>query len=54
MLVVFFLRTLDSVLAESRKLANLIAIQTPNFRLSLSGIKKKKKGQSVDITKHKP
>ena len=26
-----FLRTLDSVLTESRKLANLVAKQTPNF-----------------------
>ena len=30
-MLVVFLRTSDSVLAESRKLANLIAIRTPNF-----------------------
>ena len=43
-MLVGFLRTLDFILAESRKLANMIARQTPNFVcdvISLSGKKKK-------------
>ena len=42
-MLVGFLRTSDFILAESRKLANMIARQTPNFVcdvISLSGKKK--------------
>ena len=58
-MLVGFLRTLDFILAESRKLANMIARQTPNFVcdvISLSGKKKKmlrsqkkKKGEIIII-----
>ena len=44
-MLVAILRTLDIVLAESRKLADIIARQTPNFVIlnSLPGITKKNK-----------
>ena len=43
-MLVAILRTSDIVLAESRKLADIIARQTPNFVIlnSLPGITKKK------------